>query len=110
MSRCIPTADQDSSPPKNVTVLLLDLNNAEWADLAYANQQVLKFLRQVRPGDAIGIYRLSGGSLIVLHEVTRDSASLIKKLASDKFTSIPALASQDHLAGLSLVVCDGVAE
>ena len=69
-----------SAAPGSVTVILLDSLNTTWADQVRARAQVLRFLRQIRPDDRIGIYALGRG-LRVLHDYTSDSASLVRLLA-----------------------------
>jgi VWFA-related protein len=46
---------------------------------SYARQQVLAFLKQVEPGNAIALYTLGHG-LNVLHELTRDPRPLVAAL------------------------------
>jgi VWFA-related protein len=72
----------------NVTVILLDALNTDIQDQSYARDQVIRFLRQIQPGDHIGIYAL-GSSLRVIHDFTSDSSDLIAAL--DKY-GIKALA------------------
>ena len=40
----------------NVTVILLDALNTDIQDQSFARDQVIRFLRQIQPGDHIGIY------------------------------------------------------
>ena len=66
----------------NTTVVLFDGLNTALTDQIYAKHQVVKFLKQVKPTDRVGIYVL-GSTLRVLHEFTTDTASLMK--AVDRF-------------------------
>jgi VWFA-related protein len=67
----------DGSP--SVTAILFDGLNTPMARQSYARQQILTFLRQVEPGNAIGLYTLGRG-LNVLQELTRDPQPLVRAL------------------------------
>src|SRR5205807_7097718 len=57
--------------PGCVTVILFDALNTEFTDQAYARQQVVKFLRQLKPEDHVAIYLLTT-KLTILNEFTQD--------------------------------------
>jgi VWFA-related protein len=63
----------------SVTAILFDGLNTPMARQSYARKQVLGFLKQVEPGDAIALYTLGRG-LNVLQELTRDPAPLVRAL------------------------------
>ena len=64
-----------------VTVLLIDELNTHWADQVYARREMIRFLRQIHPEDRIGIYTMGLGDFRILHEFTRDSSELVRRLA-----------------------------
>ena len=59
-----------------VSVVLLDGLNTRIEDQQNAKQQVIRFLEQLRPDDRVALYTL-GSSPRVLHDFTRDTASLL---------------------------------
>jgi VWFA-related protein len=63
----------------NVTVILLDALNTDIQDQSFARDQVIRFLRQIQPGDHIGIYALGSG-LRVIHDFSTDSSDLLAAL------------------------------
>src|SRR5579884_1729785 len=64
-----------------VTVILFDGLNTRWEDQARARLQILKFLKQLQPADRVGLYTM-GTRLVMLHDFTSDSESLVKALNS----------------------------
>src|SRR5713101_9414699 len=85
--------DQGGQAPGCVTVILFDALNTEFLDQACARQQVVKFLRQLKPEDHVAIYLLTT-KLTILNEFTQDSSALLR--AIDRFegyTSAPLSAS-----------------
>jgi VWFA-related protein len=75
----------------NVTVILLDALNTDIQDQSFARDQVIRFLRQIQPGDHIGIYALGSG-LRVIHDFTSDSSDLmaaLQKYGAKALTSTP---------------------
>ena len=64
-----------------LTVILIDETATEWPDLAYARQQIIRFLRQLPAGERIGLYTLVGGSFNILEECTRNNSTLSARLA-----------------------------
>ena len=65
--------------PQSVTVILLDMFNLRVQDQMFARQQVIKYLKTIRPEDRVAIYLL-GNSLKVLHDYTTDSTDLLRAL------------------------------
>jgi VWFA-related protein len=63
----------------SVTVILFDALNTPMARQSYAREQVLAFLKQVEPGNTIGLYTLGRG-LNVLQDLTRDPQPLVRAL------------------------------
>ncbi len=75
-------------PPGSVTVILFDVLNTSFTDQAYAQTQILAFLRQLQPQDHVAIYLLTN-RLRVINEFTQDSKSLLQAIA--RFQSFPSL-------------------
>ena len=71
--------ERTTSVTPEVTVILLDGLNTQWTDQAQSAQQIIKFLRQLKPGDRLGLYAL-GRQLVMLHDFTSDSAALVQAL------------------------------
>jgi VWFA-related protein len=65
--------------PSNVAVILLDGLNTEFTDQAFARQQVIKFLLQIKPQDRVALYTL-GKELKILHDFTGDASTLLAAL------------------------------
>jgi len=65
--------------PPSVSVILVDGLNTPMRYLAFAKNQVLKFLAQVQPQDRVALYGLSN-KIYVLHDFTTDTAALQKAL------------------------------
>ena len=70
----------DAVAESGVTIILFDRLNTRDTDQQQARDHVIKFLRQVNPDDRIGFYLLDGAGLSVLHDFTRDAASLLRAL------------------------------
>jgi VWFA-related protein len=71
--------DETTGVPPSVTVILLDALNTDFHDMASARGQVVKFLRQLHPEDRVALYELTT-KLIVLHDFTSDTATLLRAL------------------------------
>jgi VWFA-related protein len=65
-----------------VVVILVDQLNTRWEDQAQARRNIIRFLRQISPGDRVGIYTMTDTGFHVLHDYTDDSIALAKTLAS----------------------------
>jgi len=63
-----------------VSVVLFDLLNTEFAEQAYAKQQLINLLHKIQPGERIGVYVL-GREVSVLHDFTDDPGQLATVLA-----------------------------
>lgn len=61
----------------SVTVILLDALNTPAMDQAYARDQVITFLKHLKPNDRVAIYVL-GSQLMILHDFTSNIAPLLK--------------------------------
>lgn len=68
--------DLNGQEPGNVTVVLFDLLNTSDADQMSVRKQVLRFLQTLKPQDHVAMYALTR-DLLVLHDFTEDSASLV---------------------------------
>jgi VWFA-related protein len=62
--------------PGAVTVVLFDSLNTSPQDQEYLRQQVVKFLKILKPQDHVAIYALTT-KLLLLHEFTQDSSALV---------------------------------
>lgn len=71
--------EQRGSVPTAITAVLFDGLNTRIQDQIYARQQILKFLRQLKPNDRIAIYAL-GTRLRILQDFTNDVDSLLKAI------------------------------
>lgn len=71
--------DEKTGVPTSVTVILLDALNTHFTDMAYARDQVAKFLKQLQPQDRVALYGLSN-KITVLHDFTSDASSLLRTL------------------------------
>lgn len=70
--------------PNAVTVILIDEINMMCEQWPWVRSQLVKFLRQVEPGDRIGIYVMTPSGMNILHEITQDCSALVERLASWK--------------------------
>ena len=68
--------------PGAVTVVLFDSLNTSPQDQEFVRQQVVKFLKTLKPQDHVAIYALTT-KLLLLHEFTQDSSALVD--AANKF-------------------------
>jgi VWFA-related protein len=68
--------DLKGQDPGAVTVVLFDALNTSSHDQEYVRQQVIKFLKALKPQDHVAIYALTT-QLLLLHEFTQDSAALV---------------------------------
>jgi VWFA-related protein len=75
--------DAGGSVLESATVILFDGLNTRLTDQAYARDQILKFLRQLKPGERVALYAMGRGPR-VLQDFTEDSSALIKALATYK--------------------------
>jgi VWFA-related protein len=64
----------------SATIILIDANNLAWADLTYARNEILKFLRTLPSGERVGLYVQSGPGFRILAEETADHALLASTL------------------------------
>jgi VWFA-related protein len=62
------------------TIILFDGLNTKFEDQAYAKQQLIKYLQELRSDDRIALYTL-GTSLRILHDFTTSTDSLLRILA-----------------------------
>jgi len=68
--------EEEADIPTSVTVVLIDALNTHIVDLAYARQQIIKFIRQLQPADRVAIFGLSN-KLVVLQDFTSDQQALL---------------------------------
>lgn len=88
----------DGPASAGVTVLLFDRLNTLQEHQTIARNHIFQYLKQLRPEDRVGFYVLEADEVLVLHDFTRDAASLIKAVERvDTRTSVPLAGSQDQL-------------
>jgi VWFA-related protein len=85
---------QRSAVPASVTVILIDQINTHYQDQNWAKQQLVKYLKTIRPEDRVAIYALGPG-LRVLHDFTTDSSGLLAQLERYKNGAIPEAEQKD---------------
>jgi VWFA-related protein len=71
--------EEKAGVPTAITVILLDGLNTRFTDMAYARQQIIKFLSQLQPQDRVALYSLTN-RLTVLHDFTSDATTLLAAL------------------------------
>jgi len=71
--------EEKTGVPTSVTVILIDYLNTHFTDMAYARNQIVKFLHQLQPQDRVALYSLSG-QLRILHDFTTDADALLRAL------------------------------
>jgi VWFA-related protein len=81
-----------------VTLILYDRLNTHWDQQRQAKDHVIKFLRQLRPTDRVGFYVLEDEVVTVLHDFSRDAASLLKALERASSQPSGALAASEEPA------------
>lgn len=72
--------EMKAGAPTSATVILLDVRNTSFADMAYAKKQIAKFLSQIQPQDRVALYSLST-KVYVLHDFTQDASALVRALS-----------------------------
>ena len=65
--------------PPSVAILLFDALNSTWISQGYGLFRIRKLLRQLQPGDHIGIYVLRN-NLYVVHDFTHDASDLVRAI------------------------------
>jgi VWFA-related protein len=68
--------------PGQVSIILFDRFNTTFLDQPYARAQVLRFVRQIRPGDKVAIYVLRRDTVRVLHDFTSNPELLEQAIAT----------------------------
>lgn len=68
-------SDLKGQDPAATIIILFDSLNTSFEDQSYARQNILRFLRSVRPQDRVAIFALTT-HLVPLHDFTEDVASL----------------------------------
>jgi VWFA-related protein len=76
------------------TVILFDALNTPLTDQAYAKQQIIKFLEQLRPDDRVALYAMGQGPLI-LQEFTSNPELLLRALTDYQGKLSPHLDTSD---------------
>jgi VWFA-related protein len=81
-------------------VILLDALNTQFADMAYAHQQVIQFLKKMPSEQPVAIYSLEGNKVRLLQDFTTDAGVL--RAAVEKFrwpTSLLLSSGPDNAGG-----------
>lgn len=86
--------EEKAGVPTSVTVILIDYLNTHVTDMAYARQQVIKFLHQLQPDDRVALYELKN-QLRILHDFTTDADSLLRALDKSSVTETHQMAGSD---------------
>lgn len=86
--------------PASATVILFDGLNTRLTDQIYAREQILRFLRQLQPGERVALYAMGRGPR-VLQEFTDDSSALMKALAAFKGAAPASLNAPLYDPGVS---------
>jgi VWFA-related protein len=68
-------ADLEGEDPAATVIILFDALNTAFEDQVQAREQILRFLKTVKPQDHVAILALAN-SLILVHDFTEDSAAL----------------------------------
>ena len=66
---------QDETP-RTTTAILIDATFATLREMQSTRLEVLRFLKALQPGDRVGLYVLEVAGVVVLRDVTEDTASL----------------------------------
>jgi VWFA-related protein len=90
------------STSSGVSVILLDTVNIDWdpgtMPFPYARSQVIKFIKNMQPGDQVALYLLAPSRLYMLHDFTSDSAALLEVMTGadkSKTSSDPKAAAAE---------------
>jgi VWFA-related protein len=67
--------------PLTATVVLFDRLNTRFEDQAQARSEIVKVLGQIRPDERVALYVLESNTVRVIHDFSRDSASLVRAIA-----------------------------
>lgn len=80
--RVFSNSTDEATPQSHSTVILIDRINTQWADLAYARLELLKFLRQLPPGETLAAYVVDLGRFTIVAEPGSDPARIVERLTS----------------------------
>jgi VWFA-related protein len=86
--------EEKTGVPTSVTVIMLDVLNTHFQDMAYARSQVAKFLKQLQPQDRIALYGLSN-NLTLLHDFTNDASSILRAMGNSVGTENSQLVASE---------------
>jgi VWFA-related protein len=67
--------------PLTATVVLFDRLNTRFEDQVQARTEIVRFLGQVKPDERVALYVLESNAVRVIHDFTRDSASLVNAIS-----------------------------
>jgi VWFA-related protein len=86
--------EDEPGVPTSVTVVLFDALNTHFADIAYAREQMIKFIGQLQPQDRVAIFGLAS-NLYVVQDFTTDQQALIDAIRK----SSPPVTAQAEQTG-----------
>lgn len=92
--------DAGGTALNSATVILFDGMNTRLIDQAYAREQILNFLRQLKPGERVALYAMGRGPRL-LQDLTEDPSSLIRALAEYRSGSSPSLSAPLYDPGVT---------
>jgi VWFA-related protein len=71
----------ESSGPRRVTIIMLDMLNTPFLDQVFAREQILKYLLEnLQPGTPVGLVALDRRGVRVIHDLTTDPSALMAAL------------------------------
>ncbi len=79
-----------------VTLIVIDRINTSAINQRRAHEHLVQVLRQMNPADRIGLYLLDPGVLHVLHDISQDTASLLRAVERAAGGTSAALAVADE--------------
>jgi VWFA-related protein len=84
-SQALPASQYTNRPngavPLTATVVLFDRLNTRFEDQVQARSEIVKVLDQVRPDERVALYVLESNAVRVIHDFSRDSASLVRAIS-----------------------------
>lgn len=83
---------------RRLTIIMMDSINTEFADRAYAHEQILKFLGEMAGShEPIALLQLHRGGVRVIHDFTTDPALLAKALRRFRTGEAPVAETESSL-------------
>jgi VWFA-related protein len=76
--------------PSGASIILFDGLNTRFTDQVYARLQILKFIREMQPGDRVALYVMGRGPRVI-QDFTSDAGALASALENHKSGAAPSL-------------------